>query len=46
MFRCRFPIVALVLAGFVASPRWAAADPISITSGFLTVTGAQDFTSR
>ena len=38
-------IVAIATAlGF--TPRPAAADPIQITSGFITVTGAQDVMSR
>jgi PEP-CTERM motif len=46
MVRFRWLTLGLTLAAALAISRTAAADSIRITSGYLTVGGAQDFSSR
>ena len=46
MVRSRYVVIALVLGGTLLTAKPGAADPINITSGFVTVTGVQDVTSQ
>lgn len=46
MFRCRSLVVLFSLTAFLTAVRPAAADPIQIVSGFVSVGGVQDVLSR